>query len=765
MSLSVLAAAIPALKRPLLASAQGLLRKWTWSESGDACLRTGLRSARYFSALPSHVVLTMPSLSPTMTQGNLVKWHVKEEEKVLTMPSLSPTMTQGNLVLTMPSLSPTMTQGNLVKWYVKEGEEVTAGTVLADVETDKATLAYENQEEGFIAKIMVADNTRDIPIGTPVALLVESKEDIPAFANWTGAVSAEAEGDAPATAPAPAAGKQYPPHQGLPMPALSPTMEVGNIVTWKVKVGDELKPGDLLADIETDKATMSFENQDDGFLAKIVYPDGAKDIPINTVIAIIVEEKELIAAFADYVSPSPSSEAAAAASADAPASASTPAPAPAKPATPANHRMGPAARNLMAVSGLSASDITPTGPNAIITKGDVLAAIAAGPNAIITKGDVLAAIAAGVKPGAATNSPAAPQAKPVAAPAAAPTASAPKATPAPRATPPPAAAPAAGTYVDIPKTQMRRIIAKRLLDSKNSIPGLYVSVDANLDALASLRASLLDTLASLGASLQDKGTKGIAAGAVVVGGGGAIDANLDALASLRVSLLAKGTKVSVNDFVLKAVAAALREVPEANVYWDDTAQEVKSYSSVDICVAVATEGGLMTPIVKDAADKTLQQISKDVKSLALKARENKLKPEEFTGGSFTVSNLGMFGISSFTAIINPPQAGILAVGGSQQRVLLGADGQLTSQSFMTLSLSADHRVYDGALASAFLKSLKANLESPEGLITGFPNGRLERSSHWAARAYAVRDWSPKKVPGRVRVRVSGIQAALVLKFK
>lgn len=225
--------------------------------------------------------------------------------------------------------------------------------------------------------------------------------------------------------------------------------------------------------------------------------------------------------------------------------------------------------------------------------------------------------------------------------------------------------------MDTPNTQIRKIIASRLLESKVTIPHTYFTRDASLSALNELRKGLAE----------------------------------------------RGVKVSVNDFVLKAVANALKEVPAANVAWDPKAQEAVAFKGVDICVAVATERGLITPIVKDAEKKTLQQISKDVRDLALRARDNKLKPEEFMGGSFTVSNLGMFGVAQFCAIINPPQAAILAVGGAQSKVSLEG-GRPVERQYMSLTLSCDQRVYDAELAGSLLKALVAGIESPVALVGG-----------------------------------------------
>lgn len=218
--------------------------------------------------------------------------------------------------------------------------------------------------------------------------------------------------------------------------------------------------------------------------------------------------------------------------------------------------------------------------------------------------------------------------------------------------------------------QVRQIIAKRLLESKLTAPSLYVSADVTLDKLTEMRSSMA----------------------------------------------AQGTKVSINDFIVRAVALALRDVPEANAFWDKKQEQTMQQPGVDVCVAEATDGGLITPIVKAADSKGLVQISSEVKDLAKRARANKLKPEEFMGGSFSISNLGMYGLSEFSAIINPPQSAILAVGGMQKRVVVGQDGGLKNNSYMTVTLSADHRVYDGGLATRFLDAFTGYMETPLKLL-------------------------------------------------
>jgi pyruvate dehydrogenase E2 component (dihydrolipoamide acetyltransferase) len=448
-----------------------------------------------------------------------------------------------------------------------------------------------------------------------------------------------------------------PPHSELSMPALSPTMSQGNIIEWKVTEGQEVAPGDVLAEVETDKATISWENQDDGFIAKLLVPPGTQGIDIGTPVAILVEDAESVPAFKDYTS---GGGAAASTSAASTATAETTT-APAQSSVEIDSRLGPAARHHLQESGIAISSVHPTGPHHMVTKGDVLAAIAAGGSS----GSGAASSAS--KPAAAA--PAAPKAAEAA----------PQAAAAPAAAPAPVQAPSSsssfddedGGYTDIPTTQIRRIIAQRLLESKSTIPHLYLSADVELDGIATMR---------------------------------------DALKS-------QGVKVSVNDCVIKAVALALAEVPAANAKWDTVEEKLVASPSVDISIAVATPGGLITPIVKNADGKSLSTIAGEVRDLAGRARENKLKPEEFQGGSFSISNLGMFGVDQFYAIINPPQACIMAVGGAR-KVAKMQNGAPTSTTMMTVTLSADNRVYDGEVASKLLEEFAKNMANPYRLCLG-----------------------------------------------
>lgn len=436
-----------------------------------------------------------------------------------------------------------------------------------------------------------------------------------------------------------------PPHTKLGMPALSPTMSQGNLIEWKVKEGQLVAAGDLLADVETDKATLGWENQDDGVIAKLLVPAGTQGIDVGQVVAIVVEEESDVAAFKDYVEDfSESSDSLA--EKEAPKGGETETPdAMNAGVQEVNARLGPAARILMEIYQLDVSNIIPSGPNGIITKGDVLSAKESGVavSKETTKPSKKAPVTGtDAKPAVANIAPTGPNVQvemPIEEEA---------------------------DYIDIPTSNIRKIIASRLLESKTTVPHMFISADIKLDKIAEMRAALLS----------------------------------------------RGRKISVNDCVIRAVALALEEVPTANAMWDSQEGRPTPSPAIDISVAVATKNGLFTPIVTDANKKSLAEISKTVKSLAQKAKENKLKPEEFQGGSFSVSNLGMFGVDSFSAIINPPQACIMAVGGARKVAKFTPSGEPGTVTEMTVTLSADSRVYDGQTAADFLHAFKANMEDP-----------------------------------------------------
>ncbi|KAI8874099.1 pyruvate dehydrogenase [Ramicandelaber brevisporus] len=452
-----------------------------------------------------------------------------------------------------------------------------------------------------------------------------------------------------------ASGGSYPSHQVVMMPALSPTMTMGNIGAWKKQAGDMVSPGDVLVEIETDKAQMDFECQEEGYLAKILVDSGVKDININTPIAIFVENKEDVAAFADYTvesaggssepaaaaAPSPAkSEPAAQASApspSAPAASAPAAPAAEEAAGPGRVFASPAAKVIALQKGIDLSLVKGTGPKGRITKEDVTNFV---PQA----------------------------AKPAAAAAPATSAYAPP--------PPPAPLPTEMAYTDIPTSGIRRVIASRLTEAKQSIPHYYLTVNINMDKVLELRKTLNAS-----------------------------------------SALPAETKLSVNDFIIKASALAMRDVPEVNSAWHG--DFIRQYKNVDVSVAVATPTGLITPIVTKAETKGLATIAQQVRELATRARDGKLLPHEFQGGSFTISNLGMFGISSFTAIINPPQSCILAVGGVERRLIPapeGSESPVSTANMMSATLSCDHRVVDGAVGAQWLQAWKKYLENPLSLM-------------------------------------------------
>ena len=431
--------------------------------------------------------------------------------------------------------------------------------------------------------------------------------------------------------------------QELPMPALSPTMTQGNIARWKVKEGDEIRAGDSVAEIETDKATMEFESQEDGFLAKIVVGDGAQNVPVGAIVAVMVEDKEHVSAFAGYVPPA------------AAAAGSTPAPAPGKASSSSassvetGGRMWPSVRRLLAESGIDPSTITPTGPRGMLVKGDVLAAMG------------LCAAPVPSPSAAAAEKPSKTNAKPSTSPTAKPSK-------------PPTPEDDSGNWEDLPVTSIRRVIASRLLESKTKTPHEFVTAEVSLASVTLLRAALK----------------------------------------------ANDVRASVNDCVLYAAARALRASPKVNAKWDDARGAAVTDPDVDVAVAVATDGGLITPIVRRADTKTLAEIGDEVRELAGRARKGGLKPHEFTGGSFSVSNLGMFPVDQFSAILNPPQGAIMAVGRGVDKIKIDeTTGELFDEPTMSVTVSADARVADAADVARFLEAFREVIEQPaEAWATG-----------------------------------------------
>lgn len=418
----------------------------------------------------------------------------------------------------------------------------------------------------------------------------------------------------------------------LTMPALSPTMETGTLAKWLVKEGDEVESGTILAEIETDKATMEFESIDDGIVGKIVIAEGAENVAVGELIAILLEDGEDASAADSIASAAPAPVPAAPEPAAAPAPVAAPsapaaepisAPAPAAaPAVPvaSGERVfaSPLARRIAEQSGYDISQIPGTGPRGRVIKRDVesytpAAATSAAMGAVSMDGD----------------------------------------TP----------------FEDIKLSNMRKTIAKRLTESKQTVPHFYVTVDVELDNLMAARKQL--------------------------------------------NAMSDEYKISVNDFIIKACAAALMKVPAANVqYMGDT---MRQFKRADISVAVAIEGGLITPVVRGADMKGLRQISDETKDLARRAQEGKLAPEEYAGGTFSISNMGMMGVKNFDAVINPPQAAILAVGAGEQRPVV-KNGELTVATVMTVTLSCDHRAIDGAVGAEYIAAVKMFLEQPSAML-------------------------------------------------
>ncbi|MCJ7873733.1 pyruvate dehydrogenase complex dihydrolipoamide acetyltransferase [Phaeobacter sp. J2-8] len=422
------------------------------------------------------------------------------------------------------------------------------------------------------------------------------------------------------------------------MPALSPTMEEGTLAKWLVKEGDTVSSGDLLAEIETDKATMEFEAVDEGVIGKLLVADGTASVKVNTPIAVLLEDGETAGDI-------PNTAAASAPAAPSSAQETPPAPDEPQPAQTPQDAEGtrifasPLARRIAADKGLDLARIKGTGPHGRIVKADVEAAEARP-----------------MTPARAEEAPT-PESGPQSAPA--------------------PASPSAGQvaalyqgrdFTEVPLDGMRKTIAARLTEAKQTIPHFYLRRDIQLDALLKFRADLNTQLAP------------------------------------------RGVKLSVNDFIIKACANALQLVPDANAVW--AGDRILRLTPSDVAVAVAIEGGLFTPVLQDADKKSLTALSAEMKDLAARARDRKLAPHEYQGGSFAISNLGMFGIENFDAVINPPHGAILAVGAGVKKPVVDAEGNLAVATVMSVTLSVDHRVIDGALAAELLAAIKDGLENP-----------------------------------------------------
>ena len=422
----------------------------------------------------------------------------------------------------------------------------------------------------------------------------------------------------------------------IKMPALSPTMETGTLAKWVVAVGDDVRSGDVIAEIETDKATMEVEATDDGVLAVIAVAAGSENVPVGAVIGVLAEDGEDASAITvDSTVPAMASPALAQAPVAAPATAPTAAVAPvaqAPVAAPVAAAVAPAAskgerifatplaRRIAADRNVDLTQITGSGPYGRILRHDVETA-AANPGVQTTTGVMAMGARSAAVPGDSEL---------------------------------------------VPNSQMRKIIAARLQESKQTAPHFYLTVDCEIDELLKARQSVNE-------------------------------------------MAPDGIKISVNDMVIRAAAMALKKVPAANAAWEG--DHMRMFKHADICMAVAVDGGLVTPVIWAAEEKGLADLAVTSRDLATRARDGKLDPSEFTGGSFTISNLGMFGVREFAAVINPPQGGILAVGAGEQRPVVKA-GELAVATVMTVTLSADHRAIDGAVGAQWLQAFKGFIENP-----------------------------------------------------
>jgi pyruvate dehydrogenase E2 component (dihydrolipoamide acetyltransferase) len=541
-------------------------------------------------------------------------------------------------VILMPRLSDTMTEGVIAAWHKKVGDSVKKGELLAEVETDKATMELESYKDGTLLHIGAQPGGK-LQVNDLLAIIGEPGENIDELLKsggnaQSGAASGGQKAEQPAAPAAPAAAQSAAPaaktgldlskmEEVILMPRLSDTMTEGVIAEWHKKVGDKVNKGDLLAEVETDKATMELESYKTGTLLYIGAQKGDK-VPVNSLLCVIGEEGkvdlEAIKAAAQgggAVAPAAASQAAEAA----PAAAAAEAPAA---ATTENGRVkaSPLARKLAAEKGINLQEVQGSGDGGRIVKSDI-----------------------------ESFQPTAKAAAPATSTASAPAASA-------------AAGTATVSYEDRPVSQMRKTIARRLAESKFTAPHFYLTMSIDMDKAVASRAQL-NELAPV--------------------------------------------KISFNDMVLKAVAVALKQHPVVNSSWlGDT---IRVNHHVNIGVAVAVEEGLLVPVVRNADTKGLAQIAAEVKEFAGKAKAKKLQPSDWEGSTFTISNLGMFGIDEFTAIINPPDSCILAVGAIQQ-VPVVKNGAVVPGNIMKVTLSCDHRVVDGASGAAFLQTVKSLLEEP-----------------------------------------------------
>ncbi len=593
-------------------------------------------------------------------------------------------------LIRMPKMSDTMTEGVIAEWHKKVGDKVKSGDVLAEVETDKATMDLEAYDEGTLLYIGV-EKGASVPVDGVLAVIGADGEDYKALLNGSSGGSQEASAPAapkPEPAPAPANSASGEATASLPdpkaisaapaenvnasiirMPKMSDTMTEGTIVAWHKKEGDTVKAGDVLAEVETDKATMDLEAYEEGTLLYVGVKEGAS-VAVDEIIAVVGEKganfKVLLGGGSAPASggsaPSADNEASKSEGENNTAQQNPQADLPANADTDLSYAGGegdgaesngrvkasPLAKRIAEEKGISLNQVKGSGPEGRIVKSDVESFVP------------------GTAPAAKPAAPAQPTAQPAQAPASA-------TPPAPQPTPAPAPTSAGGDYEDVPVSQMRKTIARRLSESLFTAPHFYLTMEINMDKAMDLRGTV----------------NGLSP-----------------------------VKVSFNDFVVKAAALALKQHPNVNSSW--LGDKIRKYKYVNIGIAVAVDEGLLVPVVRNADQKTLSTISAEVKDLAGKAKDKKLQPKDWEGSTFSISNLGMFGIDEFTAIINPPDSCILAVGTIKQTVKFEDDAVgvpvAKPTNVMKVTLSCDHRVVDGATGAAFLQTVKQLLEDPMRML-------------------------------------------------
>jgi pyruvate dehydrogenase E2 component (dihydrolipoamide acetyltransferase) len=544
-------------------------------------------------------------------------------------------------IIRMPKMSDTMEEGVIASWLKKVGDTVKPGDILAEVETDKATMELESYEEGVLLYVGVKEKD-SVPVNGIIAIIGEKGEAFEHLLSGAPAEVTKVEAALPAAVPTLAVAEVNPAAAAVAkssiaavlvtMPKMSDTMQEGTISSWLKKVGDVVKTGEIIAEVETDKATMELESYEDGVLLYIGVEAGGS-VPVDGVIAVIGEKgadyQSLLAAHqggASIAAPVEVASPAASVAVAAPAPVMAQAPvAAAVPSSTGNERVkaSPLAKKIASETGVDIRQVAGSGEGGRIVKRDIETFV----------------------PAAATASPQAASSQV-------------------------GGAPALGqeSFTEEKVSQMRKTIAKRLAESKYSAPHFYLTMEINMDKAIEARKSM-----------NEFGT----------------------------------AKISFNDLVIKATAAALRQNPKANSSW--LGDKIRYNDHIHIGMAVAVEEGLLVPVIRFADQLSLSQISNQAKSLGQKAKNKELQPKDWEGNTFTISNLGMFGIDEFTAIINPPDACILAVGGIKETVIV-KDGQMKIGNVMKVTLSCDHRVVDGAVGSAFLQTLKGLLEDPVRIL-------------------------------------------------